>query len=893
MAQPTWNTSAGSIGTFNELSPVSFTFSATAGSPGNTLQYTILNGVFPESTNTSTTFSLSTGGVLTGTAAEVSSDTTYYFTIRVNEFDGPNFESFADRTFSLTIAGTDAPSFVTSPGSIGTTSAQVWFSYQILISNPDPNTTAIVRLISGNLPPGLEINSDGLIQGYPGQVATSTTSSFKLEVMSESGSANATFSITVNVNAAPIPAIFNTRPPTFSRSVNDPNTPYYLDSTGNIGIASQDNFFIFKILGNDWTSESLTYSIISGSLPGGLIPDPNTGYIYGTIASSSSLVQSFPFTVQVTNSPSGLTNTASFVLTVVDSIDNVPIDPTVSWLTDAYLGSVDNGSISTLVVEAVAASGVSLTYSITSGSLPTDLQLLSTGEIVGKIAFETESSLTPIGDTNTYTFEITASNPSYPSLITASRTFTLDVYQKFDSPYENIYIKALLNVSDRTKLDTLLNDTTIIPSEYLYRSEDPNFGKASDVIYQHIFGIPASTIQTYIDSMIYNHYWRNITLGELKTAIARNSNNEIIYEVVYSEVVDNLVNQQGISISKEVDWPVQIGYIQGTSISAAATYTNVPVNEAGGAFVTVAKSGSDTTYTNSNTTILVTTSGSGYTVGQTVTVLGSHLGGSTPTNDLKFTIVSITTNGGIADTQAVYPNSLPNMREQVSDYIGNQITDPSILPAWMTSQQRDGGSLGFKPAWVICYTLPNIVIEGGSVSYEEFANLNLNRDNYLSCAETIKNNIISPLTNTVTITESSSLNNAFTCISTAELYINMQVKFTAKAPNTIFGGITSGTSYFIQRIISETQFCISDTPNSALPKNLTDGGTNNSMNLTHVTWNYVLNQLNFELDRIEVNRSLTYDYDPITSTWSTLPSGVVSDDSQDNYVYFPQKTIIG
>jgi hypothetical protein len=44
-------------------------------------------------------------------------------------------------------------------------------------------------------------------------------------------------------------------------------------------------------------------------------------------------------------------------------------------------------------------------------------------------------------------------------------------------------------------------------------------------------------------------------LGEIKTAIARNANNEIIYEVVYSSIVDDLVNNAGISISKTVNWP--------------------------------------------------------------------------------------------------------------------------------------------------------------------------------------------------------------------------------------------------------------------------------------------------------------------------------------------------
>jgi hypothetical protein len=52
---------------------------------------------------------------------------------------------------------------------------------------------------------------------------------------------------------------------------------------------------------------------------------------------------------------------------------------------------------------------------------------------------------------------------------------------------------------------------------------------------------------------------------------------------------------------------------------------------------------------------------------------------------------------------SVYPNSLINMRDQVIDVVG-QISNQ--LPLWMISKQEDGTVLGFRPAWVICYTLP-------------------------------------------------------------------------------------------------------------------------------------------------------------------------------------------
>jgi hypothetical protein len=45
------------------------------------------------------------------------------------------------------------------------------------------------------------------------------------------------------------------------------------------------------------------------------------------------------------------------------------------------------------------------------------------------------------------------------------------------------------------------------------------------------------------------------------------------------------------------------------------------------------------------------------------------------------------------------------MRKQVASALG-QDTNSKLLPLWMTSQQKDGSTLGFVAAWVICYTMP-------------------------------------------------------------------------------------------------------------------------------------------------------------------------------------------
>ena len=63
----------------------------------------------------------------------------------------------------------------------------------------------------------------------------------------------------------------------------------------------------------------------------------------------------------------------------------------------------------------------------------------------------------------------------------------------------------------------------------------------------------AATLDTYVTALQLNHYWKNLTLGEIKTAQAVDpATGQVVYEVVYSEIIDTLVNNQGKSVGKDV-----------------------------------------------------------------------------------------------------------------------------------------------------------------------------------------------------------------------------------------------------------------------------------------------------------------------------------------------------
>ena len=165
---------------------------------------------------------------------------------------------------------------------------------------------------------------------------------------------------------------------------------------------------------------------------------------------------------------------------------------------------------------------------------------------------------------------------SVNGLVNVSKTFYVTVIREFNEPYENLYIEAMPPLDDRALLQNLLQNADIFQPDLLYRPTDPNFGRATKVVYNHAFGLTAATYADYVSSLYENHYWKNLTLGEIDVAQARNSAGEVIYEVVYSRVIDNLLNNQGQSVSKQVTLPYPINEADSTEIDTV--YPNSLIN---------------------------------------------------------------------------------------------------------------------------------------------------------------------------------------------------------------------------------------------------------------------------------------------------------------------------
>ena len=765
MAQPIWSTASGSIGSFPSLNTVYYQLSASPVLPATSITYSLLSGILPPELN------VNTNGLISGIPNLISNTYTNQFVVRATD----NLGNIADRTFSMTITGTTIPTFATPNGNILTQNDSVWIEIPIEYNNPIAANPVVIHVVQGLLPPGLEINPYGIIRGYANPpitienlplvitsaVATNNnaisvlsttgfrigrpvvftgtvfgnvvvnytyyvksilsdtlftisstingpefvlttaagfmvvtlpdvgvgqpsieTFSFTLRLDSPLGSDIQSYSITIVNQNTPVsqggpgypsstraPTIYNTRPATYNITDDITNYGYYVlppngegntylpSEYANIGIILSDNNFDFHILGHDFDNDQLTY--VFADLPLGLYGDSITGWISGNPIISPNTISKFNFSVSVrkTNNPNISTPFFNFTFTIENNITG-----TIDWLTPDNLGIISNGTLSNAKVEAIG--DVSLQYRIVDGSLPPNLTLLDNGEISGKVSYQPTDVYEQKDATITYTFTVQAYSPMFP-VVQSNKVFTWDVYILFGQPTDTLYMKCTPSTADRNLINSLLTDDSLIPNDFLYRPLDPYYGKATSVVYEHAYGIYASNLDEYIASVTKNHYWRQITLGEIKIANAIDEvTGDILYQVVYSEVVDNLVSPEGVSVGEEITWPRPIPLFLGPWYTSETNiYDSYEIAPNGQEFYTSLTPGF---------------------------------------------------------VEKLYPNSLPNMRNRVGQTLG-VVLNYNLLPTWMTTQQVNGSTLGFTPAWVIAYVRPGVTtLNGAPASYAEY-----------------------------------------------------------------------------------------------------------------------------------------------------------------------------
>ncbi|MBQ3446034.1 MAG: putative Ig domain-containing protein, partial [Synergistaceae bacterium] len=307
--------------------------------------------------------SLPTGLTLDRTAGTISGTPTkagdYTFTVKASPATGAP----ATKDFKLKIQekGSSTITITTTSLPNGTVNA----SYNAVLSANTSNVTWSVS--SGSLPAGLTLNSStGAITGTPTAAGTST---FTVRAVSGSSSTTRQLSITINSGTTPTPTTITITTTTLPEGI--------AGMSYSASLASNPS-------GATWTH--------TGNIPAGLGLD-SSGRISGTPTVSGK----FDFTATATYGSSSAVKSLSITIS--------PLEITTS--------SLPSGRVYETYSQTLRSNGTGLTWSVSSGYLPSGLTLQSSSGLLS-------GTLTRAGE---YTFTVSARN-SYAG---ASKQFTVRV----------------------------------------------------------------------------------------------------------------------------------------------------------------------------------------------------------------------------------------------------------------------------------------------------------------------------------------------------------------------------------------------------------------------------------------------------------------------------------
>jgi len=468
--------------------------------------------------------------------------------------------------------------------------------------------------------------------------------------------------------------------------------PPVFTTESDLGTFRHDNAVVIRIDVSDFDplQADLEYSITAGALPTGLSIDLNSGEIYGTLASQSAVEVDHTFTVRANRVVATGLNTFSertFTMKVIGEI-NIGI----AFTTPAIIGTLTADIPSTLSIVAVTeeANRV-LSYSVTSGSLPTGITLSDAGNLIGTIDPSDFSD-----STRAFTFTVTVSD-QYQSAAT-SQEFTLNISIPYTTvEYGNMTGHATSFI-DQNIFYNIAQDPNINSPEYVYRPEDPTFGMRNKAEMLLLAGLEAQTLTAFQQQMEQNHAPKTLYFGDIKTAEAK-EDGVVKYEVVYAEMIDNMVNSKGESVASSIKLRDAIAKPmlgpRASSTNATTDYQEYEITTDGG--LSFSTAGSKVRYANQ---------------------LSADLGFFTH----------------------LYPNAVANMRSRMKS-LGNK--EYTYLPLWMRTTQSDTlAPLGYVMAVPICYCKPGTSarlkkrIEDKKI---EFKNIQFTIDRYA-----VSKSIVSP-----------------------------------------------------------------------------------------------------------------------------------------------------
>jgi hypothetical protein len=309
----------------------------------------------------------------------------------------------------------------------------------------------------------------------------------------------------------------------------------------------------------DWNTPTVN---IDGSLsrhPPHFHLDPTKGLLYALLPYQPAFSLPYKFTIRLTktdieNESGEVGEENTYKDRTFDLMIAGDVERTIHFITDSNLGSISLGIQSELKVVAIhTPTTMAIEYRLVGGSLPPGLTLAEDGTIEGAVNYDSETDIDEVpygcdaftidGGLTTideiYTFTVQASDIHHQSGV--EKTFYIRVLSScndYEDGYIRIYIRPYMKAESRRTFLEFITDTRIFESDFIYRPLDPEFGIQKEMRFVLEYGIEKDNLAVYASKLNYYFRRQQFYYTGLKTAVSKDINNNIVYEVIYLEILD-------------------------------------------------------------------------------------------------------------------------------------------------------------------------------------------------------------------------------------------------------------------------------------------------------------------------------------------------------------------
>lgn len=438
------------------------------------------------------------------------------------------------------------------------------------------------------------------------------------------------------------------------------------------------------------------------------------------------------------------------------------IDSNIEWITEKDLGTINANFNSYLKV--VAQSTVpdsAMIYTLKSGRLPFGMNLSYNGDITGNprqyqtadgpglTLFDNKTvtwdGFVP-GDTTfdrTYKFTIEARDRFGYTAI--EREFNLEVADLDNVIYTDIYARPMIKEQQRTNFKNFVSNPEVFPPEKIYRPQDSMFGIKSSLEMLVYAGIEATSINKFVSAAAKNHKRKKYKIGSLSSAKAIDpETKEILYEIVYIEVIDPAVPSTGktrssfsINTTKNITVDSVQYSVKDDETRTGAGYELLPVYGRQQVRFIYAENGNIIVETR-DSDVLLDVDDADFELdlreGEDA-VIKLQQSDAEPyrlrpdTNTLKTDSDAIKVSQSKDDTR--YISSIDTMRDNIRAIGKNE---RNYLPLWMRTSQEGFQELGYVSAIPICYVNPGeaeTIIDNINNSNFDFTQFDIDIDRYI------------------------------------------------------------------------------------------------------------------------------------------------------------------